>query len=230
METKQSIRKQALAKREGLTAEYRSLASETICRNLCTGDTFVQADMILIYAAYRSEVNTDSIIKQALQQGKRVYCPKVFSDIQNASQVPLMEFYEIENLDEVLPGYRGIPEPEQNPLKQFSVEALQTQYKNQKKEIHILLIMPGAAFDRGGNRIGYGKGFYDTYIEKCDRDLHSQIAATIHAEDNLQMTMKLTALAFACQLWDNIPADIYDKRVDTIITEQEQIECYQEES
>lgn len=72
-----------------------------------------------------------------------------------------------------------------------------------------LVILPGAAFGRDGSRIGYGGGFYDVYLEgntKCVK----------------------AALAFDRQCTKELPADIFDVRVDYIITEKELITCVQD--
>ena len=69
------------------------------------------------------------------------------------------------------------------------------------------MVMPGTAFDRAGARIGYGGGFYDAYLEKdtgCTR----------------------AALAFSCQIADELPADAHDVRVRYIFTEKEMITCF----
>ena len=71
----------------------------------------------------------------------------------------------------------------------------------------VLVVMPGTAFDRAGARIGYGGGFYDAYLEKdtgCTR----------------------AALAFSCQIADELPADAHDVRVRYIFTEKEMITCF----
>ena len=72
-----------------------------------------------------------------------------------------------------------------------------------------LILMPGVAFDCRGTRIGYGGGYYDTYLEK-----HS-------------VCMK-SALAYSVQIAPEIPAAPTDIKVDMIVTEEELILCSQD--
>lgn len=69
-------------------------------------------------------------------------------------------------------------------------------------EKNALVIMPGAAFDHMRNRIGYGKGFYDRFLH-IHPDFHT------------------IALAFSCQMVDEIIADAYDVRPEILITEEQ---------
>lgn len=65
-----------------------------------------------------------------------------------------------------------------------------------------MIIVPGLAFDKRGYRIGYGGGFYDKFLEK-----HNKI--------------KRISLCYNFQIIENVPNEEFDKRVDTIITEDE---------
>lgn len=71
------------------------------------------------------------------------------------TESPQMAFYRITSLEELREGYRGIPEP--------SGETQEYIYTPELAE-RTLMLMPGVAFDRFRNRIGYGKGFYDRYL------------------------------------------------------------------
>ena len=79
-------------------------------------------------------------------------------------------------------------------------EIKENRYKLNKNE-DTLVIVPGVAFDINGYRVGYGKGYYDKYLS-----------------DKRQISTM--ALAFACQLVDEIPYDSYDIKMDKIVTEE----------
>lgn len=66
-----------------------------------------------------------------------------------------------------------------------------------------VLLMPLAAYDRAGNRIGYGKGHYDTAITAIEK----------------QRAVLCIGLAFEAQEVDHIPAEPHDKRLDGVLTE-----------
>jgi 5-formyltetrahydrofolate cyclo-ligase len=65
-----------------------------------------------------------------------------------------------------------------------------------------LVMVPGVAFDRRGARMGHGKGYYDKLLEHARPDT------------------PLVALAFECQLFDEIPTAEHDVFMDKIITEK----------
>lgn len=145
---------------------------------------------VYIYAGYGSEVRTDKIINYCLNNNKRVALPKVI-DANNST----MEFYEIYDLyNDVKIGYQGIMEPENNG--------------NKRNDIFLpeIVIMPGVAFDECGNRIGYGKGFYDKFLREKMND-----------------KMVLCALAFDLQVVEAIEADEHDIRMDMLVTESRKI-------
>jgi len=100
-----------------------------------------------------------------------------------------MKFYEIRSLEDLKPGILGILEPF------VTVEAIPS------TRMVSLFIVPGLAFDIQRNRIGYGKGYYDRYFVK-------QEGKPIY---------KL-ALAFDFQIFDQLPVEEYDRKVDEIIT------------
>ena len=95
------------------------------------------------------------------------------------------------------PGYKGIPEP--GPwCRKAPVPFEET-----------LVIVPGIAFDRSGGRIGYGGGYYDTYLAgktKCIK----------------------AAAAYSMQITEQIPTEPSDVKMDLIITEKELIVCSQD--
>jgi len=65
-----------------------------------------------------------------------------------------------------------------------------------------LAIIPGAAFDLSGNRLGYGAGYYDGLLSQRTRNI------------------QIIALAYDEQLVDSIPAEKHDVRVDMIVTDK----------
>jgi len=90
---------------------------------------------------------------------------------------------------ELKPGILGILEPDISQCLKADLKSID------------LVIVPGLCFDLNFNRIGYGGGFYDKILEK------------------ISTKVKIIALAFDLQIFDNIPACSHDKKVDIIITE-----------
>ncbi len=151
MTGKQSIRSKYLGYRNGLTAAERREKSEKIRQRLQEETVFKDAQAVLVYMDYRSEVITTQIVEELLLTGnKKVYAPRVEGmDIS---------FYEIKSLSDLQEGYQGIREP------QGVSESLLTE--EMTKNMKCLVLVPGAVFDRERGRMGYGKGFYDRFLAK----------------------------------------------------------------
>lgn len=150
METKNSIRKRILALRDGMSCEERMIYSKKITDTLLGLDAVWQANGILCFAGYKSEVQTAELMEELLASGKKVYLPRV-----NGEE---MDFYRIESPDDLEEGYKGIPEPKVKCKDIYAGTDLE----------NTVMLMPGAVFAKDGSRIGYGKGFYDRYLAKYD--------------------------------------------------------------
>lgn len=188
METKSSIRKEKLALRSLLLSEDRSIKNESIAKRVLSHPWVIEADAVLCYASYQSEADTFAIMEELWNQKKKVYLPRVAGET--------MEFYRIHDLSEVVSGYKGIPEPITDCKEQFE----------ENQHANVVMIMPGCAFTKSGARIGYGKGYYDRYLEKHD-------------------IVKRVAICFSLQLAEELPTDKYDKKAEILITEDETIDC-----
>jgi len=176
---KEKIRKQVLDARFGLTPEQRRAKSAEIEAHLFFLPEYRDAALVLFYASFQSEVETHHMIRRALAEGKRVALPRV--------KGKELELFEIKNFDtDVLPGAWGIPEPEGGRRVEL-------------KDIG-LIVVPGAAFDVQGNRIGYGAGFYDKLLPFYRG--------------------RTVALAFELQIVAAAPADAHDIPMQKIVTEK----------
>lgn len=187
---KKEIRKKVLQLRNELDKTYRTRADKNIFQAVTALALYQQADVIFSYVSYKSEVDTFSILKKALADGKRVAIPKVMD------KDGIMEFYEISSLQELIKGYQGIKEPEiagKGPV--------------QVAKENVLMIMPGVAFDRKCNRIGYGGGFYDRYLNKYNNK-----------------HMKTLAVCYEAQIIDTILAEATDVKPDIVLTEEHKYE------
>lgn len=194
---KTTLRKEILQKRNLLKPEERQEKSKKIVTYIIDSEEFRTADKILLFASYKSEVDTTDILRHALATSKQVYLPKVQKD--------RMEFYQVFTEDELQIGYHGIREPEERAKYKFP--PLQQLQKGR-----ILMLIPGAVFDTDGNRIGYGGGFYDKYLAKLE--------AQILEAPNVQL--QKWAMAFECQVVEIgiIQAEWHDIKVDCVITEK----------
>ena len=127
------------------------------------------------------EINDLEILNYFFTRGSTISLPK----IKKKSQ---MEFYKWDKNDPLLINKYGIPEP----------EITNRVYPD-------ILFIPLVAFDKKLNRLGYGGGFYDRYIQKISK---------------IKKVVKV-GLAFSFQKLKTIPVNKHDKKLDIIITEKE---------
>lgn len=181
-ENKGEIRKRILVLRDNMASEERARGTLLVTERILGHQWFYNCEDFLCFVSFGSEIGTQELIDEALRRGKRTFVPRV----EQGKDDSVMEFYRIFSREELVPGYRGIPEP--------SGETESYVYSGERAS-KTLFLMPGAAFDRSRNRIGYGKGFYDRYLaDKEALQLHS------------------VAIGFQCQLVEEIPAEKTDIR------------------
>lgn len=144
--TKIEIRSQVRAKKHAMTKEEIEEKSKKIWKNLRNTKEFIEAELLYLYVSYNQEVMTRPYIRESIHAGKKVAIPKIIDGV--------MEFFRIEDMNQLEKGYQGILEPIKGKL--ICGESG-------------LMIMPGLAFDRNLHRCGYGGGFYDTYLQKYDK-------------------------------------------------------------
>ena len=176
IEKKRKLRKEMLAARDSLSIEQRQKADLAMADRIIGHQWFYRAEVLLAFVNYGSEISTEEIIAEALRKGKKVFVPKV--------EGMDMVFYRIELLEELQEGYKGIREPI-GDTERFV-------YENYK-EAKVLLLMPGVAFDVYGNRMGYGKGFYDRFL----------------ADKEILQTYSI-GIGYACQRVPQLPVEEHD--------------------
>lgn len=178
-ESKAAVRSYIKSRKQMLTRDDVLRKSQSVINQLKNSDIYTNTKDVLLYASYNEEVDTFELMKQCFKDGKNVYLPKVL-DKEN------MEFFKIDSVDDLQSGYMGIMEPGDlsKPCK------IKTG----------LLIMPGLAFDIEFNRVGYGGGFYDRFLEKENEFIKA-------------------AIGFDFQVLDSVPCEEHDLKPDYIITE-----------
>lgn len=189
MNDKACIRMEILRKRDAIEPSVRRAKDSRIKEKIFSLPELQQANIIFYFASFRSEVNTISQIKETLNLGKRVVVPKVDNKAKE------LRLYEIRGLSELSPGCMGIPEPDVSEDRRVEINDVD------------IVIMPGAAFDTRGNRIGYGAGFYDKLLS------------------GLNKKIPLIAIAYEEQIVDPIPPEPHDIKVHKVVTDSRVIEC-----
>lgn len=156
MTGKQGIRQKILNLLGTQTPEDRSKKSKSILKKLFARKEFKQAQTILFYASFDTEVETFEMMKQAQRLGKKIALPALIKDQKTI--VPAL----IENLEDDLKiGLYGIQEPKDVCVRFVGLEQID------------LIIVPGIAFDQKNNRLGRGRGYYDRFLSAVPASIPS---------------------------------------------------------
>ena len=177
---KAALRKHLLEKRDSTSFDLIEIHSQKIISKLMKTKVISEAKSIGCYYSIGSEVQTVGLITHLLEEKKIVSLPRISNG--------MMIFRKIEDLTKLEKGEFDIPEPKDNA---------------QVEEKHDVILVPCVGLDNEGNRIGYGAGFYDKYLEK----------------KNL---IKI-GLSYSKQIVKTIPISDEDVKMDWIITEKDVI-------
>lgn len=198
LEQKKLLRQEIRKKRALLTEEEIQRESEKALLQLLKTKEYAMCDKIFTYVSYQQELSTFPLIQAALLDGKAVAVPKVTAKRE-------MDFFEIKALSELAPGFSGILEP------------AGIRYKSSPKK-DSLMILPGMLFDRTGKRLGYGGGFYDTYLEKCKKQGTMPILAGFLYDFQLFEEFKKSIALKQDIFCEEFPSEPHDQSVDMLIT------------
>jgi 5-formyltetrahydrofolate cyclo-ligase len=176
--TKSTLRKKYLEKRKQLAPGQLQQYSEKICDLVFTHFQLENKCVSIFLPIERQqEINTYSIWEKAIEFGAKVAVPKAnFETLE-------MKHILFENVEQLELSSWGIPEP--NKGKIISPEKFD------------YVFVPLLTVDLKGNRVGYGKGFYDRFLKKCSP--HCQFIGLYlfdledHIEDVLPTDIRLNA-------------------------------------
>jgi len=178
---KQTIRREMLFVRMRMNRKDVKTKSAKIAKKLFQSIVFEKAKKVMFYVSFKNEVETSEIIKRSFRMKKAVFVPKV-----GGGEIFAVR---INNFSELSHGKFGIKEPSEKKIA-FSPSDLSFD----------AIIVPGIAFDINGNRLGFGRGYYDRFLEKT-------------------CGVKI-GLAYDYQLVKNMPVSKNDIRMDMVITEE----------
>ena len=182
---KADLRKTALARRDALPATERQAAAEAIAVRVFPVP--IKLGVIVSgFSPLKTEINPLPLMRRLAEAGAKLALPVV----AGRGKPLIMRAYAFsQQLNE---GVWGIREP-----------------KDDAPEVDPdILIVPLAAFDRRGQRIGYGAGYYDMTIHRL-RSIKSVVAVGI---------------AYAAQEVSEVPVSARDERLDLVLTERDVID------
>ena len=142
---KDAARRHALEARDALSSAQRECLAVAVRARALTLPELDSAGTVMLFASFRTELDTMPIAEWVLRQGKRLCLPRVLGRRTMAA-------FEVRDLAaDLVPGRWDIPEPREG-LPEVPPQEID------------LVFVPGSAFDEDGRRCGYGGGFYDNYL------------------------------------------------------------------
>ena len=188
-EDKKNCRESILSVRNRQAHKDIMIKSQKIHKALLSTKEYQISNKIMFFMGKEKEVQTELMIQDALNQSKRVFIP--ITDTENRRLIPC----EIKSLEEL-------------EISTFNVKEPKKEFQRVHDPLDIeLVVVPGVGFDIKGNRIGYGFGYYDSFLSETRQEI------------------PFIGLAFDFQIQDEIPCDENDKFIDLIITEKRIIKC-----
>lgn len=169
--------------------------SSLVCKKILASQQFQSASEIYAYMALPDEVDLTDVIKKALLDGKKVALPKIISKDDG-----IMEFFYLNPQktlsEQTWDGAYGILEPD------VSRPALPD------SDSKILILVPGRAFTKKGDRLGRGKGYYDRFL--------SNVLLRCARNDGTLPNVTLAGVCFDFQIKKSLPMDDRDIKMDMI--------------
>ena len=174
---KKELRSSHRKLRDAMTAKEVKAYSKKIEKRIIESALFEKSTHIYLYYPLGNEVSLLEVAKYCMAQGKNIAFPKIIDGN--------MEFIEVHTLMEFAEGYFHVMEPIGSHVVCWE---------------DALVLTPGVVFDGQGERIGYGKGFYDSYFKK-------------HPD------MRRMGVAYQNQIAAYIPKEVQDVAMEFLVTE-----------
>ena len=183
--SKQALRDEAKQKRRAIPEDEIAKKSARICAYLL--EVIDGCDPVMAYVSKPPEVDTHPFIRDLLREGRRVVVPIIEKETRT------LRLSYLRDTTLLVKSTFHVPEPIGNEIPAQASD-IQT------------VIIPLLAFDRRGNRLGYGAGYYDRFLAQ-------------------NPGVRKIGVAFSCQETDSVPGDENDVRIDIVVTEDEVIHC-----
>ena len=175
-EQKQHLRKLMLEKRNAMPRRERNALSEKICGQLLDIISKNKMQVIHSYLTMGSEVNVLLLLQKALDAGLTVVVPKTL----NKRQMQNLVLHDLKHME---PGIFNTYHPKDS--EEYTGE-------------YDLIIVAGLAFDKKGYRVGYGGGYYDTFLAGQSKPLK-------------------VGVCFPFQMMEEVPLEPHDIKLDMVV-------------
>ena len=185
---KLELRSEFLRIRRAVAPAQREIWNRRIAELFAAWPIYQQCRSVMFYVAMAEETATAGLIEDALHRGKQVYAPLL------GAQYGEMSAAAIKRPQDLVTGKYGLKMPAPDSATLAAGESID------------LIVVPGVAFDRTGNRLGMGAGYYDRFFSR-----------TLHA-------VRL-GLAWECQVVAEVPCEPHDIRMHYLLTDAGLITC-----
>ena len=191
MTNRSDQRQQLRAHRRSLNDSERLQRSEAVCRQLCRQPLFRSSHKIAAYLPADGEIETQPLIELAWRLKKQVYLPVLAPFLDNR-----LWFARFEPDTRLVSNRYGIAEPELIHRQRIAPHALD------------IVLAPLVGFDRNGNRLGMGGGFYDRSFAHLLNRKHWR-------------KPRLIGLAYDFQLIPRLPVQPWDVPLTAVATDSD---------
>ncbi|MBQ7825263.1 MAG: 5-formyltetrahydrofolate cyclo-ligase [Clostridia bacterium] len=175
---KKELRGEMRARRRQLPEREQREAAQAVFERLLAFEPYQRAKSVMAYMACRGELDLGLVIEDALKSGRTLLAPRCEPDRQMTAR-------RIAGYGDLAPGTYGLMEPKADCVI-ASPQSID------------LILVPGAAFDRAGGRIGQGAGYYDRFL----------------AETNALRV----GICHSFALLERVPGEAHDIQMDYVIT------------
>ncbi len=185
------LRTRLRKQRRNISPSQQAQAAQSLFRQLAQHPLFLHAQHIALYSASDGEIDTQLLMREAWRRGKHVYLP-VLARWPKTTMV----FQRVRPVNQQWEKNRfGIAQPRWCVADQRAVWALDA------------VFLPLVGFDRHGERLGMGGGFYD----RCFAELYQR--------DHI-ITPQRIGLAHECQCIEQLPVAPWDVPLHAVVTDQ----------
>jgi 5-formyltetrahydrofolate cyclo-ligase len=187
MQEKRSLRDQINDTTATYDQQTRRAMHRSLWERVYAAPWWNSASVVLGYAAMGHEVDLFPLLKQAQQEGRRIALPRLETPAKG------MRFFFISSLE------RDVQ------LHPFGFLQPRDSLPEYRPSQAALILVPGRAFDRTGNRLGHGGGYYDRFLAQCS------VASII------------VGIAYSFQIVPRVPREAHDAVMQWVVTDQETI-------
>ena len=174
----------------------------------------------------KQEIQTIDLIEKLTALGKSIYVPKISG--KKPEDMLMLKLRENDNVSKFSRDKWGIPELPLDKESDHNDPRIEGVMCDDPNDLIDLVITPGVAFSETGDRLGHGKGYYDSFFSRLNEArLNIFKSSTLSADIKKSKISEaiFVAVAFDEQILPKIPMSEHDKRIDILVTPTRTIIC-----